>query len=237
MKAGLIAAGLGDRLRAAGIHTPKPLVTIADRPLVDHVLDAVAAAGIDEAVCLFNAEPETDAVDAHCRARARPPRLTIARRTTPSSMESLFTIAPALQDGPALVLTVDAVFAPSVLREFLAAARRHGDADVVLATTDFVDDDKPLFVSCTAGGRVTALGADAAGSDLVTAGFYVFAPRVFAEIDAARAAELTALRHWLAHVLRRGYRTYAVPIGKSIDVDRPADIAVADTFVRSGFTG
>jgi NDP-sugar pyrophosphorylase family protein len=235
MKAGLIAAGLGERLRDGGISVPKPLVQIAGTPLIDHVLDAVAAAGIDEVACIFNQAADTDAVAAHCRARQPAPRLAIVRRTTPSSMESLFTLAPFLGDAPALVLTVDAVFEPAMLRAFLTAAAHHADADVVLAVTGFVDDEKPLRAALDPAGRVVALGEDAAASTLVTAGFYVFAPRVYAEIDAARAAQLSALRQYLGHLLRRGYRVYGVPVGKSVDVDRPRDIAAADAFVRSGF--
>jgi NDP-sugar pyrophosphorylase family protein len=233
MKAGLIAAGLGERLRAGGITVPKPLVEVAGSPLIDHVLGAVAAAGIDDVACIFN--QADDAVEDHCRRRGRAPRLHIERRTTPSSMESLFALAPHLRDAPFLLLTVDAVFAPAVLRDFLAAAARHPDADVVLAVTDFVDDEKPLRLAMAADDRVTALGEDAPTSPLVTAGFYVFHPRVFAEIDAARAARYTALRHYLDHLLQRGYRVYGARIGKTVDVDRPQDIAAADAFVRSGF--
>lgn len=233
MKAGLIAAGLGERLREAGITIPKPLVEVAGRPLIDHVLDAVAAAGIDDVACIIN--EAADAVAVHCRRRAAPPRLQIVRRTTPSSMESLFALAPHLTEAPFLLLTVDAVFAPAVLRDFLDAAARQPDADAVLATTDFVDDEKPLRLRVDDRGRVTALGDDAAGSPLVTAGFYVFHPRVFAEIDAARSSRCNALRQYLRHLLERGYRVYGVRTGKTVDVDRARDIATADAFVRSGF--
>lgn len=236
MKAGIIAAGLGERLRDAGIATPKPLVTVAGRALVDHVLDAVAAAGIEDVVCIFNAEPAGDAVEAHCRRRGRGPRLEILRRTTPSSMESLFAIAPHLGAAAAVVLTVDAVFPAAVLRDFLQAAARHGEADVVLAATDFVDDEKPLRIALAGDGRVVALGAAAAASPLVTAGFYVFHPRVFADLDAARGAGLTALRQWLGWLLERGHRLAGVPLGKTVDVDRAEDIAAAEAYVRSGFS-
>jgi NDP-sugar pyrophosphorylase family protein len=236
MKAGLIAAGLGERLVGAGVDTPKPLVRVADKALVDHVLDAVAAAGIDEVACIFNAEPGSDAVEQHCRARHGAPRLTIVRRTTPSSMESLFTLAPHLEGERFLLLTVDAVFAPAVLREFLAAAARHADADAVLAITDFIDDEKPLHAALDADGRIGAIGAAAAGSAWITAGFYVFHPRVFAEVEAARRGGFTALRQFLAHLLASGYRVAGAPMGKTMDVDRPQDIAAADAFVRSGFT-
>lgn len=233
MNAGLIAAGHGERLRASGITRPKPLVEIAGRPLIDHVLDAAAAAGIDEVACIFN--DDFDDVEAHCRRRPAAPRLSIVRRTTPSSMESLFTLAPRLTGAPFLLLTVDAIFAPAVLRDFLAAAARRRDADVVLAVTDFVDDEKPLRIAVESDGAVSALGADAAASPLVTAGFYVFHPRVFAEVDAARAAGLSALRQFLGALLAAGYRLYGEPIGKTVDVDRPEDIATAEAFVRGGY--
>jgi NDP-sugar pyrophosphorylase family protein len=232
MKAGVIAAGLGERLVAAGITTPKPLVEVAGKALVDHVLDAVAGAGIAEAACIFNAETPADAVEAHCRARRSGPRLTIVRQTTPSSMESLFALASHLRDDRFLLLTVDAVFPPAVLRDFLAAAARPAAADVVLAVTDHIDDEKPLFAALDAEGRVTGLGTAASASPLVTAGFYVLQPRIFAEIEAARAARFTALRQFLAHLLAHGYAVYGAPIGKTVDVDRPQDIAAADAFAR-----
>jgi len=232
MKAGIIAAGTGERLRAAGITTPKPLVQIAGQALIDRVLDAIAAAGIAEAACIFNAEAPADAVEAHCRSRRSGPQLTIVRRTTPSSMESLFALAPHLRDARFLLVTVDAVFPPAALRDFLAAAERHRDADAVLAVTAHIDDEKPLFAALDPGGRLTGLGAAASASPLVTAGFYVLAPRIFAEIEAARAARYTALRQFLSHLLARGYAVWGAPIGATLDVDRPQDIAAAEAFVR-----
>ena len=233
MRAGLIAAGHGERLREAGILVPKPLVRIAGKPLIDRVLGAVAAVGVREVACIFN--QDADEVEAHCRRSTHGLDLQIIRRTTPSSMESLFTLAPYLGDEPFLLLTVDAVFAPAVLRDFLAGAARHANADGVLAMTDFVDDEKPLRLAVDADGRVTALGPAAATSAQITAGFYVFHPRLFAEIEVARAAKFNALRQWLIHLQGRGYRLYGAAVGSTVDVDRPQDIAIAETFVRKGF--
>jgi NDP-sugar pyrophosphorylase family protein len=244
MKAGLIAAGLGERLQAAGLATPKPLVRVAGRALVDHVLDALAEAGIAEVACLFNAEPATDAVEAHCRGRGRAPRLEIRRKTTPSSIESLREVADILSSPHpdplpggegTLILTVDAVFAPETLRAFVAAAARWPDADAVLAVTDHIDDEKPLHATLDERGRITALGTGAAASGWITAGFYVFAPRALAAIAAARPGQFAALRAFLAHLVDGGSLVYGVPMGKTLDVDRPEDIAAAEAFVRRGY--
>ena len=49
-KAMVLAAGLGLRMRPLTDKMPKPLVRVAGRPLLDHVLDKLADAGVSEAV-------------------------------------------------------------------------------------------------------------------------------------------------------------------------------------------
>lgn len=50
MKAVVLAAGRGTRMRAMSDPTPKPMLPVGDRPLVEHVLDTAADAGVDEPV-------------------------------------------------------------------------------------------------------------------------------------------------------------------------------------------
>jgi len=234
MKAAIIAAGQGERLQRAGYTQPKPLVPVGGTPLIDHVLANVAAAGLREVACIVN--EESHGIEEHCRAAWPGLEFRFVRRTTPSSMESLFTLRPLLGASRFLLLTVDAIFAPAVLRDFLTAAAALPDAQGVLAVTAFVEDEKPLWVRADVRGRITGLGDAARGSGLVTAGFYVFDPVIFAEIEAARAAGFSALRHFLAHLVARGYRLHAAAVPKTVDVDRPEDIATAEAFVAAGYS-
>ena len=61
------AAGLGTRMRPLSLATPKPLIEVAGRPLIDHILDRLAAAGVTFAV--VNVHHLADKVIAHLKKR------------------------------------------------------------------------------------------------------------------------------------------------------------------------
>jgi N-acetyl-alpha-D-muramate 1-phosphate uridylyltransferase len=69
-KAMVLAAGLGVRMRPLTDHMPKPLVSVAGQPLLDHVLDKLASAGVAEAVVNVHYLP--DQIIEHVKARSRP---------------------------------------------------------------------------------------------------------------------------------------------------------------------
>ena len=57
-KAMVLAAGLGLRMRPLTDRMPKPLVQVAGRPLLDHVLDKLGNAGVSEAVVNIHYLPD-----------------------------------------------------------------------------------------------------------------------------------------------------------------------------------
>jgi MurNAc alpha-1-phosphate uridylyltransferase len=69
-KAMILAAGLGVRMRPLTDHMPKPLVRVAGRTLLDHVLDKLDAAGVGEAIVNVHYLP--DQIIDHVAARSRP---------------------------------------------------------------------------------------------------------------------------------------------------------------------
>jgi len=69
-KAMVLAAGLGLRMRPLTDHIPKPLVSVAGQPLLDHVLDKLAAAGVSEAVVNVHYLP--DQIIEHVKTRKQP---------------------------------------------------------------------------------------------------------------------------------------------------------------------
>ena len=63
----IMAAGLGKRMRPLTATRPKPLVEVAGKALLDHVLDRLRAAGVKKVV--VNVHYLADAVEAHLESR------------------------------------------------------------------------------------------------------------------------------------------------------------------------
>ena len=63
MRAMILAAGKGERMRPLTLHTPKPLIPVAGVPLIEYHLRALAQAGVTEVV--INHAWLGDKIEAH----------------------------------------------------------------------------------------------------------------------------------------------------------------------------
>jgi NDP-sugar pyrophosphorylase family protein len=230
MKAGIIAAGIGERLTAGGDLTPKPLVSIGGEPMIGRLIRLIAEAGIASLCCIIN--EESAATGEYLLSRAWPIPLQLLRKTTDNSMESLFSLAPLLEGAPFALFTVDAVFRALTLKRFLAAAAALPFAEGVLALTRFCDDEKPLRVAMDRMRKISRMGETRDIGHSVTAGFYRFEPSVFDFVAQARARGLSALRQFLCFLLEAGYGLYGISAAKTIDVDRPEDVVEAENYLK-----
>ncbi len=72
----VMAAGLGKRMRPLTATRPKPLIEVAGKPLIDHVLDRLKAAGVTKAV--VNVHYLADAIEGHLQNRVKGIEFTIS---------------------------------------------------------------------------------------------------------------------------------------------------------------
>ena len=184
MKAFLLSAGLGSRLRPLTDVTPKCMLAIDGRPMLDIWLDALDRAGVDEVLVNLHHLPHV--VRRHLAVRTGPP----AVRT--SFEPELLGSAGTLLANRHWVAGEDmflACYADNLtdfdLRSLIDAHRGH-DA---IATLAVFHSDRPSaggVVELDADGRVAGFAEKPAEpvSDLTNAGMYAFHPGVLDEIDA-----------------------------------------------------
>ena len=228
MRAGIIAAGLGERLKGAGV--PKPLVPVAGRPLLHWTVDALAACGASSVTILLNS---TGAPVRRSLEQAFPLlRWEFLEWDSPSSWESFRKVCLTLSDDdrPFAVATADVLARPEDVARFWDRVRT-SRADAVLAVTPFIDDEKPLWADVDAAGRVTAVGEDARERRFATCGLYGMSAKASRAL-AGRAHE--RLRDYWTAAVREGLSVEAVVLDKTIDVDRPEDVRAAEQFLKEG---
>jgi MurNAc alpha-1-phosphate uridylyltransferase len=179
VKAMVLAAGLGKRMRPVTATTPKPLVRIAGKSLIDHALDRLAEARFDEAV--VNVHYLADLVEAHVRKRVRPKvRISDERAGLLDTGGALKKALPFLGNGSMLIMNSDSMWieGPRSNLDRLLAAWAPARMDMLL-----------LLAATTSSIGYEGAGdfrMDAAGH-LVRRGEHQVAPFVYTGVALARA--------------------------------------------------
>lgn len=178
MKAVVLCAGFGTRLTPITYRIPKPLVPVANRPVLDIVLDRIAASGIEEVG--INLHHMADTIARHLETRAG----GIAVRTVvePEILETGGGIAHFRDwDEPLLVHNVDVVTDIDIGR--IIEAHRLSDADVTMAV---VDDARFNAVRVTPDGRVVGIRGDGPEPRYTLAGIYALSRRFVQRLEPNR---------------------------------------------------
>lgn len=130
----VMAAGLGKRMRPLTATRPKPLVEVAGKPLIDHVLDRLRAAGVRRIV--VNVHYLADSLEAHLASHASDFEVAISdeRALLLETGGGMVRAEPLIDADPFLVVNSDNfwVDGPSDSLKLLAAQWREGEMDALL---------------------------------------------------------------------------------------------------------
>src|SRR6516162_2341986 len=112
-RAMVLAAGLGQRMRPLTDRVPKPLINVRGRPLIDHVLDRLAAVGVEAAV--VNVHHFADQIEQHLKPR-RAPKIVISdeRESALGTGGGVVKALPLLGGAPFFLVNSDTLWIDGV---------------------------------------------------------------------------------------------------------------------------
>ena len=254
MKYAIIAAGEGSRLAEEGISAPKPLVKVGGQCLVDRLIRVFLDNEADEIIVVCN--DLTPLVDEHLTRIERdgfdgkkiPLRHIV--RTTPSSMHSFYELSKFLSDSPFVLTTVDTIFREEEFSAYVKAFKAslvNGSADGMMGVTDYVDDEKPLYVAPSpvpprgeAGRRMgfplieNFLDEDKERKcPYISAGIYGLTPKAIDTLNRCMAEGKSRMRNFQRGLIEDGLQLMAFPFSKVLDIDHAGDIEKAERMVAS----
>lgn len=232
LKYGLIAAGQGSRLVAEGVTTPKPLIQVGGEPLIGRLMRLFCENEAESVSAIINAEM-TQVFD-YLSNMQLPVPLNIVVKSTPDSFQSFCELLPYLQDGKSKICltTVDPIFHEEEFAAYVHQFMADNQHDALMGVTDYVDDEKPLYVKTNPDLRITGYANEAyEGCRYISGGIYCMNQRALALLPEARKAGVKRMRGFQQYMVDAGLQLQAWPFSKVIDIDHAVDIDKAQQFL------
>lgn len=177
----ILAGGEGSRLGPLTRYRPKPMVPIANRPVIEYVVDALLEVGIDSITVVVGYRG--DRIQDHLEHAYSEDRFTYVTQRKQLGSGHALKQAEGLLDGEFLLVNGDTIVGAGAVRQTIErheAAGGHASAAVVESERpeDYgaIDLDDGRVVGITENPR------DPRGY-LINAGVYVLPPGIFDELD------------------------------------------------------
>ena len=230
MNFAIIAAGEGSRLAQEGVKWPKPLVRLHGVALVDRLMEVFVRQGATSISIIVN-ETMTE-VQEHVRQMQLPVPLHLLVKSTPSSMHSFYELSRQFDGSDLCLTTVDTIFREEEFGDYIRAFQAQPELDGLMAVTDFVDDEKPLYVQTNEALDITGFLDQPGDCRYVSGGIYCLRNRAQAVLDRCVAQGMSRMRNYQRQLVAEGLHLKAHPFAKIIDVDHAEDIRKAEQFLQ-----
>ena len=126
----VLAAGHGTRMRPLTNDRAKAMVEVGGKPLIDHMLDRLADAGVERAV--VNVHAHADHLEAHLKTRKAGPEIIISdeRETLLETGGGMVKALPLLGSDPVLACNIDAIWTEDDA-PIITSLMKRWDADIM----------------------------------------------------------------------------------------------------------
>lgn len=233
MKFAIIAAGEGSRLQQEGIALPKPLVNVCGEAMIDRLIRIFRQNDATEIIIIVNSlNPLTEQHIKQLKADGLANDIRLVVKNTPSSMHSFAEIAPFLEDGPFCLTTVDTIFDEAEFKSYIQYFSQCS-YDGCMAVTDYIDDEKPLYVATNSDLFITGFHDENVGDKYISGGIYCLHPNAINTLRACLCQGKSRMRNFQRALVSDGLRLKAFPFTKILDVDHANDIKKAEDFLKN----
>jgi choline kinase len=225
----ILAAGFGERLGSQEHGTPKPMMQVAGRPLIDYALAQAAAAGCEEAIVVVG--NSGDRVRSYLEGMKPPLEVKTAANPDyhlPNGVSLL--AAESLVLGSFYLQMSDHLFGEAVLARLAGGSAPEGTLRLLVDRAPVYSDDEDSTKVCLEGGMITSIGKELSRWDAVDTGCFLLDGRVF---DALRRVPRPAERSVTAGM--QGLIAAGIFAGVElegvtwVDVDTPLDRTQAES--------
>lgn len=232
MNYAIIAAGEGSRLAQEGVAKPKPLVDICGEPMIGRLINLFCRCNAESISIIVN-EQMTE-VREYIESLSLDIPLNLVVKTTPSSMHSFFELSRVIPKGRFCLITVDTIFREQDFRPYIEAMEADERYDGMMAVTDYIDDEKPLYVQTDDDLNITAFRDERYdGAKYISGGIYALNEKAIDVLADCMERGVARMRNFQRALVDAGLRLKAYPMGKILDVDHAGDIEKAENFINS----
>lgn len=232
MNYAIIAAGEGSRLAQEGVAKPKPLVDICGEPMIGRLINLFCRCNAESISIIVN-EQMTE-VREYIESFSLDIPLNLVVKTTPSSMHSFFELSRVIPKGRFCLTTVDTIFREQDFRPYIEAMEADERYDGMMAVTDYIDDEKPLYVQTDDDLNITAFRDERYdGAKYISGGIYALNEKAIDVLADCMERGVARMRNFQRALVDAGLRLKAYPMGKILDVDHAGDIEKAENFINS----
>lgn len=232
MNYAIIAAGEGSRLAQEGVAKPKPLVDICGEPMIGRLINLFCRCNAESISIIVNEQMAE--VREYIESLSLDIPLNLVVKTTPSSMHSFFELSRVIPKGRFCLTTVDTIFREQDFRPYIEAMEADERYDGMMAVTDYIDDEKPLYVQTDDDLNITAFRDERYdGAKYISGGIYALNEKAIDVLADCMERGVARMRNFQRALVDAGLRLKAYPMGKILDVDHAGDIEKAENFINS----
>jgi NDP-sugar pyrophosphorylase family protein len=194
MNYAIIAAGEGSRLAQEGVTLPKPLVRLNGTEMIRRLIDIFLKNDASSISIIVNGEM-TQVQDYLAGLKLDIP-FNVVVKSTQSSMHSFFELRDFLRDGKFCLTTVDTIFKEEEFSGYIQSFIGDRESDGMMAVTDFIDDEKPLYVDVDSNMNIKGFKDHSDSCKYISGGIYGLTPKAIDTLEVCMDSGQSRMRNF-----------------------------------------